>query len=366
MSEIPAVSVLIAVHNGARFLEEALRSVMVQDLREVEIVVVDDASTDESPAILERLAAEDNRIRVLTAKQNLKLAGALNFGLEHVRAPYVARMDDDDINYTHRLHLQKRYLDAHPDVTIVGGSIDWLDEAGRRTRRSVRIRDTLAVRWMARFAMTMPHPTFMFRTHGSDGTPLRYDSRFTLAQDHDLICRVLTAGGGVVCLPDVVLGFRRHGNSVSHARSREQLDWNREIGVGFQRRELPDDVVRALEPLNACFYDFVPVDEAHMAGVFAGAKAMLAHDASRHPDRRVWLTRQTAQIAAWSLRRSRTSASRIAMGFMRYAPGLLTPLGLRALETQRLLPKTLHADPPVWDAATVPPARGSDIRSRRA
>lgn len=87
----PRVSVLLAVHNGVAFVEEAVRSMMQQTLREIEIIVVDDASTDETPTILAKLAAEDPRIRRVTLAENRRLPGALNAGLEVARAPLVAR-----------------------------------------------------------------------------------------------------------------------------------------------------------------------------------------------------------------------------------------------------------------------------------
>jgi Glycosyl transferase family 2 len=353
--DAPAVSVLLAVHNGARYLEEALRSMMRQSLRNIEILVVDDASIDATPEILSRLAQEDPRLRILTTPENLRLAGALNYGLDHARAPLIARMDDDDISYPERLAIQKRFMDAHPGVTLAGASVDWLDDSGGRTRRSVRSRDDFAIRWTARFALNIIHPTFMFRDKSPSGDPVRYDPELHVGQDYDLVCRLLMGGSEVVCLPEVLLAFRRHGNSISRKKGKDQLALAKGVCETFQAHELPPPLVDALAPMRNAFYDMEPLDAEEIAAIFSGGKAMLAHDLARHPDRASWLRRQTAQYVAWTLQRCRVSKTTLVRSFFRHTPELLPALGLRVLETRRILPRRLYADPPVWRNATLLP-----------
>lgn len=345
--EAPEVSVLLAVHNGARYLEEALRSVMGQSLRNIEILAVDDASTDATPEILARLAQEDPRLRILTTPENLRLAGALNYGLDHARAPLIARMDDDDISYPRRLEIQKAYLDAHPEVTLAGTSVDWLDDDAVHTRRSVRPRDSFAIRWTARFALNITHPTFMFRRVTPSGLPVRYDPEMHVGQDYDLTCRLLMAGNEVVCLPDVLLAFRRHLGSISRRKGKEQLALARGICERFQAHQLPPHLFEALEPMREAFYGMEPIAPDRVKAVFAGVGAMLAHDLRHHPDRAAWLRRQTAQYTAWTLQRCGLSGPALLRAFLRHAPGLLPPLGLRALETRGMLPGRLNSDPPI-------------------
>lgn len=90
------VSVIVPVYNTERYVEEALRSVMEQTLRSLEIIVIDDGSTDGSPQVLQRLAAEDNRIRIWS-QPNRGLAAARNAGMEHMTGKYVYFMDSDDV-----------------------------------------------------------------------------------------------------------------------------------------------------------------------------------------------------------------------------------------------------------------------------
>src|SRR5690606_27684846 len=113
-SPAPAVSVLLPVHNGARFLPATLQSLWRQTFTDFEVVAVDDASTDDTPVIL---AAEgDARLRVTRNEANLGLVGTLNRGLRLCRGSFVARIDDDDLCEPERLAEQVRYLSEHPDL----------------------------------------------------------------------------------------------------------------------------------------------------------------------------------------------------------------------------------------------------------
>lgn len=347
----PEVSVLMAVHNGERYLESALRSVMEQTLREIEIVVVDDCSTDATPQILASLATEDPRIRILTTPQNLRLAGALNVGLEQVRAPLIARMDADDLCVPHRLEVQKRFMDTHPEITLTGTSIDWIDEHGALMRRSVRGRDSFTTRWVVRFFLSISHPTFMFRPTLPDGTPLRYDAQIKLSQDHELLSRLLLNGAQIACLPDVLLSYRVHGAAVSVAKRDEQRASSKRLCTEFQRRTLPPEVFDALASVRACYFDNEAATPARIAACFAGARTMLAHDIAEAPARAAWLRRQTVQFLAWVLQRGGASKGQIARAFLRHGPDMLPAMTLRLLETKGWMPAALHSDPDVWAPA---------------
>src|SRR5699024_6992926 len=117
--------------------------------------------SDGTGAILSRLAAEDARIRVIRSESNIGPYPAANLGLESVRAPLVARMDADDISMPERLAVQKAFLDANREVTLVGANTELVDERGQTTRRDLRPYDSTAIHWLARFYPGIPHPSFM-------------------------------------------------------------------------------------------------------------------------------------------------------------------------------------------------------------
>jgi hypothetical protein len=126
----PAVSVLMAVYNGERFLHAAIESVLVQTLAEIELVVVDDGSTDSTPQILEGYAADDPRV-VVHRQANLGRAAALNRGSALTRAPLIARLDADDVAEPDRLERQREFLAENDAVAVVGGAVTFVDASDR-------------------------------------------------------------------------------------------------------------------------------------------------------------------------------------------------------------------------------------------
>jgi hypothetical protein len=337
----PAVSVLIAVHNGMPYVDSAIRSMMDQTLREIEIIVVDDASTDETPAVLARLAAEDPRIRVLTNQTNLKLAASLNRGLSVARARLIARMDADDLSMPHRLAVQKAYMDAHPEVVLLGASVRKIDDTGRVIRTSIRGRDAVAVRWLARFNMPVDHPTFMFRRLEDSSGPLRYDPALPLAQDYAFVSRVLDLGD-VVILPDVLLDYRMHDTSVTATHWRDQQRICAAVSLQRQMTELPEVLVAALAPFRQAYFGMSRVEPAD---VFKGLRAMLAHDARVFPAHRRWMRRHAAQLAVLAFRRGGMGRHAVVRAFLTSGRDFLSALGLRFLETRQCLPRRMRRDP---------------------
>ena len=110
----PRVSVVMAVHDGERYVGAAVDSILTQKFRDLELIVVDDGSTDRSPEIVREHA--DPRVRLIANGRNLGLAPSLNVGLAEARGEFVARLDADDVAMPHRLARQVEFMDANPHV----------------------------------------------------------------------------------------------------------------------------------------------------------------------------------------------------------------------------------------------------------
>lgn len=117
--ERPLVSVLLPVRNGAGTLTAAVASIQRQTLRRWELLLIDDGSTDETPALIRRLAAGDPRIRLLRPNR-IGLPAALNAGLATARGPLIARMDADDLSHPERLQGQWARLNADASLGVLG------------------------------------------------------------------------------------------------------------------------------------------------------------------------------------------------------------------------------------------------------
>ena len=103
---MPAVSVIMPVYNGERFLAEAIESILEQTFTDFELLIVDDASQDGSLQIIREYAARDDRILVIPSESNLGIADARNLGIRRAIGDYITTMDCDDISLPRRLQMQ--------------------------------------------------------------------------------------------------------------------------------------------------------------------------------------------------------------------------------------------------------------------
>jgi len=220
---VPKVSVLMSVYNGARYLREAVDSILCQTYTDFELIVIDDGSTDETGAILD--GYDDARIVRLTNEQNIGLTKSLNKGLGMAKGEYVARMDADDIALPDRLQLQVHVLDTRPEVVLVSGNIDLIDAAGQVWRRPRRNADPGLVAWFLLFHNYLGgHSQVMFR-HSSVLSLGGYSEERPYAQDYALWLR-LAEIGRIAMVPDVILQHRCHDENLTSMHSLEQEEYS--------------------------------------------------------------------------------------------------------------------------------------------
>lgn len=205
MNASPRVSVILAVYNGQSFLDECLNSIRQQTFADFECIIVDDASTDATSDILQRNAAEDSRIIVLTNEQNLERSASRNRAIEQARADLVAVMDADDVASLDRLEKQYAFMVANPEITVCGSFYTEIP-AGRL--RDDLPQDNDAIKATLLFEDCIAHPTVMFRrkqVHELGG----YSLQFPLAEDYDLWCRLaLHEDVRFACIPEMLLYYR--------------------------------------------------------------------------------------------------------------------------------------------------------------
>jgi len=214
----PAVSVLMSVHNGAPWLSRAVASVLEQTERDLELIVIDDGSTDASASLL--AAVVDPRLRV-HRQSRTGLTRALNRALGLASAPLVARLDADDTARPERLARQRAHLDAHPEIGVLGTAARELDEAGREVRVLRPPTGDAALRRALIRANPFVHSSMMVRRAllvQAGG----YDETLAVAQDYELWMR-LSARTRLANLDDVLVERRLGARRVSVEREEDRL-----------------------------------------------------------------------------------------------------------------------------------------------
>lgn len=123
----PLISVIMSVYNGEKYLSEAIRSILNQSYENIEFVIINDGSTDNSEKIVSGFI--DSRIRY-EKRPNSGLAASLNYAVKMSTGKLIARMDSDDIAYPERICVQCEYLMSHADCVLIGSNADIIDEEG--------------------------------------------------------------------------------------------------------------------------------------------------------------------------------------------------------------------------------------------
>ena len=134
-SDHPLVSVVLPVYNGQKYLAESVESVLNQTFRELELIIVDDASTDRTPLLAEEFQQRDPRVRLVRNPVNRKLPGSLNAGFALARGAYLTWTSDDNRYLPEAIGTMAAELERDPAVGLVYASCDLIDEAGRKTGR---------------------------------------------------------------------------------------------------------------------------------------------------------------------------------------------------------------------------------------
>ena len=257
MTTTPRVTVLMTVYNGLPYLPQAIESVLNQTFTDFEFVIIDDASTDGSVACIRRYA--DPRIRLWCNERNLGQASSLNTGLTLSRAPYIARMDQDDICLPDRLRQQVNLLEARPDIAAVGTLMYWLRAngdivgvVGLKMHNCGAFLGTLLST-----ASPLGHSTVMYRRDivaDAGG----YDVSFAPCEDYELWCRLALRGYRASVIPEPLVMLRIHGQQQSITRSALQRQHVRRAHERFVTTWCQPNqarLVSSLLQLNEAFWE---------------------------------------------------------------------------------------------------------------
>jgi len=210
------VSVVLPAFNRARYLREAIESILAQTYRDFELIVVDDASTDATPEILS--AFSDERVIIIRNEQNLGAARSRNVALARASGEFIALMDSDDRCAPERLEKQVAYLQAHPELAAVGTWARRIDAEGNRTGADfITPCAPEQVREAVMRGGVPLHPTALLRAgvlRAAGGyRPLLY------VEDYDLWLRLTDEGATVAVIPEYLYEMR------IHPQQETQTDW---------------------------------------------------------------------------------------------------------------------------------------------
>ncbi|RUY08051.1 glycosyltransferase, partial [Mesorhizobium sp. M7A.F.Ca.CA.004.04.1.1] len=219
MTAAPLVSVLLPVYNAGPYLAAALGSVLRQDHSRLEIIAIDDGSTDNSLEILERCQKADSRISIVS-RENRGLVATLNEGLALARGELVARMDADDVAYPWRLSRQVALFERRPELGFCGAGVDMLIRGRIAIGRPDPVFKFGRIPVLAMFFTIFMHPTVVYNRKVIDDSVLHYDPIYRHAEDFDLFRR-LAGRYPAAMMPENLVVYRVHEASVTSRHVKE-------------------------------------------------------------------------------------------------------------------------------------------------
>lgn len=242
--QTPLLSVIMGAHNivSLTVFQKAVGSVLEQTMGDLEFIICDDGSTDETWKTLEELARWDKRVRLIQNPENLGLAASLNHCLEYARGALIARQDADDISRPERFQKQIDFLDTHPEISFVGANVTLWDETGDWGERMFpeypQAKDF-------RFTMPFVHGALMFRRSALDAVEgYRMAKETRRAEDYDMLMRMYAAGLRGANLQERLYAFLEDRAAQKRRKYRYRLDealvrWKGFCSLGLMPAALP-------------------------------------------------------------------------------------------------------------------------------
>ena len=224
----PLVSVIIPCYNAEKYVESAVRSIMNQTYKNLEILITDDCSTDKTLEILNRLAIEDSRIQIIKNDKNLKIVKSLNNMIKLAKGKYIARMDADDISMPERIEKQVDFLEANTEIAFCGTNAVYIDYKGRKIINSNLPCKHEDIVFYLKFYNCFSHPSIMISADILKDN--LYSEDFPYCEDYELWCRLIFARNlkGENLIQSIVK-YRVYSEQISSTRSRIQKESSAKI-----------------------------------------------------------------------------------------------------------------------------------------
>ena len=231
----PRISVVMPAYNSEKYISEAIESILNQTFTDFEFIILNDGSTDNTAKIISEYAGKDKRIKFVNNEQNKGLVGVLNEGLDLANGEYIARMDSDDISLPMRFEKQIKYMDEHPECSVLGAWFERFGNAHGVVRHPTRIKilNILADQHVG-------HPTVFMRKSVLDTYGFRYDNNYKWCEDFELWSRMVFITE-IHNLPEILLRYRVADANIGVVHGAEQYKTAQRVKHNILKM-LTDDV----------------------------------------------------------------------------------------------------------------------------
>lgn len=244
------ISIIMGVYNARdkSMIKKSIYSLLNQSLRDFELIICNDGSTNDTLQWIEEVVAGDKRVKIIHNKKNRGLAYSLNQCMEYADGEYIARMDIDDVCKRYRLEIQSKFLDDHPEYAVVGSCALLFDDNGVWGKRKVK---EIPEKDIFLYGPPFIHPTIMCRSNilrSLGGYHVKWYTWRT--EDTDLFARLYAAGYKGYNIQQPLIGFREDKASYQRRKFKYAFHGVCLRCLNFYRLELyPIGILFVLKPI---------------------------------------------------------------------------------------------------------------------
>ncbi len=273
----PLVSVIFPCYNAEKFLAYSLESIMNQHYNNLEIICINDGSTDSTLSLLKEYQTADTRIKIIDNIKNLGLIESLNNALKYVNGGFFARADADDYCEPERFSKQVRFLQQHLEYDLVSSGYQYFEKDNKRLEYIPPVGYSPgALKFISLFSTPVAHAAVLARRSLIERSLYQYDKNFRHSEDFELFSRLAWQGILLGNMPEPLYWVRVNPESVSVKHNAEQIETHLKItqrnltqNLGIQEQQpvhmlqiicnrineitTINEVEQAMRFLNSCF-----------------------------------------------------------------------------------------------------------------
>lgn len=222
------VSVILPAYNSSKYIEYTIASLQNQTYKNIEIIVIDDGSKDNTLEIVQKLSENDSRIKIYKNDKNHGLAYTTNRGISLSQGEYIVQADHDDLSLPNRIEVCYNYLENHKDITGISGRVKHIDSSIVKPvtidSREITINaDYEQVNCEAMWGGIISNPTIMYRKSITENIPECYNVTYRVSADMDFFEKTLSNGAKWICVDNILIEYRRHSNNTSRVLVKEKV-----------------------------------------------------------------------------------------------------------------------------------------------
>lgn len=241
------VSVIMSVYNGETYLAKSIESILSQSYSNLEFIIVNDGSIDNSMQIINNYKKKDNRIKVIN-QENIGLALSLNKAIKYSNGKYIARFDADDISLPNRLEKQIQYLETHNDYIMVSSSAYFIDKNDKIYGRTCPLLSERLLLKQLKYINPIIHPSVVIRKDALEKVGLYNENIKQICEDYYLWNK-LSKMGKIKVLFTPLIKFRMHNNNMSN--SNHLLKFRKEISIFIKKDKISKtDYINLINTIN--------------------------------------------------------------------------------------------------------------------